>query len=83
MIGAKRIGLLFSSAELDFTLDPCLTADIEDIVSGDENFSDGCGLMSRALAVDVSKSKKIIFREQRYTPCVFQIRYVNTSPLRK
>jgi len=41
---------------------------------GDENFSDGCGLMSRRLAVALSKTKKIMFRGARYTPAVFQIR---------
>lgn len=73
---AKRIGLLFSSAEVDFVLDPRRTTDIDDIMAGDENFSDGCGLMSRGLAVQISRSKKIIFRGNRYTPCVFQIRYL-------
>ncbi|KAJ7639975.1 hypothetical protein DFH06DRAFT_629030 [Mycena polygramma] len=43
---AKRIGLLFSEAQLDYNLDPRLVKDIEDIRSGDELFSDGCGLIS-------------------------------------
>ncbi|KAG7097929.1 hypothetical protein E1B28_005240 [Marasmius oreades] len=73
---AKRIGLLFSEAQIDFQLDPRYVADIPDIKSGDELFSDGCGLMSKRLAVQVSKQKKIIFRSVRYTPCVFQIRYL-------
>ena len=73
--GAKRIGLLFSASEVDFRLDPRWTTDIDDIVSGDEIFSDGCGLISRGLAVQVSREKKIIFHGKRYTPCVFQIRY--------
>lgn len=72
--GAKRIGLLFSEAQVDYDLDPRYTADIPDIKSGDEIFSDGCGLISRRLAVLVSKKKKIILRGVRYTPCVFQIR---------
>ncbi|OCH91052.1 RdRP-domain-containing protein [Obba rivulosa] len=45
--GAKRIGLLFSQAELDWILDPRYTKDIDDIVFNGENFSDGCGLMSK------------------------------------
>ncbi|KAF8217409.1 RNA dependent RNA polymerase-domain-containing protein [Mycena galopus ATCC 62051] len=73
---AKRIGLLFSEAQLDYNLDPKLVKDIEDIESGDELFSDGCGLISRYLAIQLAKSKKIIFRGVRYTPCVFQIRYL-------
>ncbi|KAG6889600.1 hypothetical protein C0995_016126 [Termitomyces sp. Mi166 len=72
---AKRIGLLFSEAQLDWQLDPKYIADILDIKSGDEIFSDGCGLMSKRFAVQVSKAKKIIFRSVRYTPSVFQIRY--------
>ncbi|KAG5653862.1 hypothetical protein H0H81_009941 [Sphagnurus paluster] len=74
---AKRIGLLFSEAQLDWQLDPQYIADIPDIKSGDEIFSDGCGLMSRHFAVQLSRAKKIIFRGARYTPCVFQIRYPN------
>jgi len=71
---AKRIGLLFSEAQLDWQLDPRLVADIPDIKSGDEVFSDGCGLISRRLAVQLSKARRIIFRGNRYTPTVFQIR---------
>ncbi|KAJ7258423.1 RNA dependent RNA polymerase-domain-containing protein [Mycena haematopus] len=71
---AKRIGLLFSEAQLDYNLNPNLVKDIEDIQLGDELFSDGCGLISKYLAVELAKSKKIIFRGVRYTPCVFQIR---------
>lgn len=39
--GAKRIGLLFSGAEIDWDLDPALTKDIPDITIGEELFSDG------------------------------------------
>ncbi|KAJ6529211.1 RNA dependent RNA polymerase-domain-containing protein [Mycena capillaripes] len=73
---AKRIGLLFSEAQLDYNLNPIFVKDIEDIRSGDELFSDGCGLISRWLAIQLAKSKKVIFRGVRYTPCVFQIRYL-------
>ncbi|KAJ7754189.1 RNA-directed RNA polymerase [Mycena maculata] len=73
---AKRIGLLFSEAQVDYNLDPIFVKDIEDIKSGDELFSDGCGLMSKWLAIQLAKKKKIIFRGVRYTPCVFQIRYL-------
>lgn len=72
--GAKRIGLLFSEAQLDWQLDPRYVADIADIKSGDEIFSDGCGLISRRFAVQLSKARRIIFRGNRYTPAVFQIR---------
>lgn len=73
-LGAKRIGLLFSAAELDVKLDPRCTEDIEDIENADTLFSDGCGLMSKRWALQVSKAKRIIFRNQRYVPSVFQIR---------
>jgi len=73
-VGAKRIGLLFSSAQIDYRLDPKFVGDIPDIRVGDEVFSDGCGLISKRLAVQLSKAKKIIFRGVRYTPVVFQIR---------
>jgi len=42
---------------------------------GEEIFSDGCGLMARNLAIQVAKRKGIKFRNRRYTPTVFQIRY--------
>lgn len=61
---------------MDFVLDPKWTADIDDITSGDENFSDGCGLIAPSLAKQISKAKHIIFREKRYTPSVYQIRYL-------
>ncbi|CAE6400888.1 unnamed protein product [Rhizoctonia solani] len=38
---AKRIGLLFSGAEIDWNLDPTHTKDIPDISLGEELFSDG------------------------------------------
>ena len=73
-IGAKRIGLLFSGASLDFTLDPQKTLDISDMTVGEDVFSDGCGLMARNLAIQVAKRKGIKFRNKRYTPTIFQIR---------
>ncbi|TCD62010.1 hypothetical protein EIP91_007628 [Steccherinum ochraceum] len=72
---AKRIGLLFSEAKMDFTLDPARTKDISDIESGGENFSDGCGLISKQFAMILSRHKRIVFRGKAYTPCVYQIRY--------
>ena len=73
-IGAKRIGLLFSSAQIDYNLDPRWIEDIPDIKLGDEVFSDGCGLISKRLSIVLSRAKSIIFRGTRYTPVVFQIR---------
>ena len=73
-LGAKRIGLLFSSAQIDYELNPVWVDDIPDIKLGDEVFSDGCGLISKRLSIQLSRAKKIIFRGIRYTPVVFQIR---------
>lgn len=72
--GAKRIGLLFSGASLDYLLDPKQTLDIPDMTVGEEVFSDGCGLMARRFAIQLAKRKNIKFRNKRYTPTVFQIR---------
>jgi len=72
--GAKRIGLLFSGASVDFTLDPQRILDIPDMTVGEEVFSDGCGLMARGFAIQVAKKKIVKFRNKRYTPTVFQIR---------
>ncbi|KAJ7598370.1 RNA-directed RNA polymerase [Mycena floridula] len=73
---AKRIGLLFSEAQLDYDLPVQYAGDIPDLKSGDEVFSDGCGLISKRLSVQISKKKKIVFRGERYTPSVFQLRYL-------
>jgi len=67
--------LLFSTASLDFTLDPQRKLDIPDITVGENVFSDGSGLMAKSLAIQVAKRKGIKFRNKRYTPTVFQIRY--------
>ena len=72
--GAKRVGLLFSEASLDFTLDPQKILDIPDLTVGEEVFSEGCGLMARSLVIHVMKRQGIKFRNKRYTPTVFQIR---------
>ena len=91
--GAKRIGLLFSGAEIDYVVRDRV-GDIGDLMVGDENFSDGCGLISKWLrcvstcisdahldyrlhSIQLSRKKRIIYRGERYTPCVFQIRYVH------
>ncbi|CAE7099567.1 unnamed protein product [Rhizoctonia solani] len=72
---AKRIGLLFSGAEIDWDLNPDHTKDIPDITLGEELFSDGCGLISRKFMQLLAKKKKIVHRGFRYTPSVIQIRY--------
>lgn len=71
----KRIGLLFSSADMALTLDPSRYEDIPDIQNKDYIFTDGCGLISPHLASRLVKQRKIVFRNQRYVPSVFQIRY--------
>jgi len=72
---AKRIGLLFSAAELGVTLHPDRCEDIADIQSKEYCFTDGCGLISTILAKQLVKKTQITFRNVRYTPSVFQIRY--------
>ena len=72
---AKRIGLLFSSAEMGVTLSSESYEDIEDIERGNYNFTDGCGLISKTLAKELVRRRSIAFRNKRYLPSVFQIRY--------
>ncbi|KAF7789282.1 hypothetical protein EIP86_000223 [Pleurotus ostreatoroseus] len=76
---AKRIGLLFSEAKIDWMLDPAVTKDIPDIVHNGETFSDGCGLISDKFSMMLSKHKRILFHGKPYTPCVYQIRHVNLT----
>jgi hypothetical protein len=72
---AKRIGLLFSTAEIGVTLHPDRCEDIADVQSKEYCFTDGCGLISTLLAEQLVKKTQITFRNVRYTPSVFQIRY--------
>ncbi|KAG8358760.1 hypothetical protein FVEN_g3747 [Fusarium venenatum] len=72
---AKRIGLLFSSAKTAMDISPDRCEDIPDIETTDYVFTDGCGLIAPSLAQDLSRRTRIIFRDTRYTPSVFQIRY--------
>jgi hypothetical protein len=72
---AKRIGLLFSRAEMALELPPTRCEDITDIKSNDYIFTDGCGLISVKLANHLVQRRNILFRGERYHPSVFQIRY--------
>jgi regulator of nonsense transcripts 1 len=72
---AKRIGLLFSTAETVMNISPDRCEDISDIESEGYIFTDGCGLIARSLAQDLARRAGIKFRNDRYTPSVFQIRY--------
>ncbi|KAK0764238.1 hypothetical protein N5P37_003635 [Trichoderma harzianum] len=72
---AKRIGLLFSVARAAMQVDSKKVEDIPDIEVGDFIFTDGCGLISPGLASQLSRRINISFRNIRYTPSVFQIRY--------
>ena len=72
---AKRIGLLFSSADVAMTIDPKWVEDIEDIETADYIFTDGCGLIAPQLAQQLSAKAVIAFRNVRYCPAVFQLRY--------
>jgi hypothetical protein len=72
---AKRIGLLFSSAEVALSLPPDRCQDIDDIATKDYIFTDGCGLISPQLARQLVQKRNIIFRDHGYLPSVYQIRY--------
>lgn len=72
---AKRIGLLFSTATMGVHLPPDRCEDIPDVQNKGYNFTDGCGLISVLLAKQLVKQTRITFRNARYTPAVFQIRY--------
>ncbi|CZS99007.1 related to NAM7-nonsense-mediated mRNA decay protein (RdRP) [Rhynchosporium agropyri] len=72
---AKRIGLLFSVAQIVTSVDPKRCEDIPDIETNDYVFTDGCGLISPRFAQELARRVKISFRNIRYTPSVFQIRY--------
>jgi hypothetical protein len=72
---AKRIGLLFSVAKMATIVEPDRCQDISDIEGNDYNFTDGCGLISHTFAKALAQKAGIAFRNVRYTPSVFQIRY--------
>ena len=72
---AKRIGLLFSSAKVATQLQPGRSEDIPDVIRGDYNFTDGCGLIAAHFAKTLVQKLNICFRNQRYLPTVYQIRY--------
>lgn len=71
----KRIGLLFSSAEMALEIRPERCKDIEDVKQDDYIFTDGCGSISPHLARHLVQRRNIVFRNKRYLPSVFQIRY--------
>jgi hypothetical protein len=72
---AKRIGLLFSVARVACSIEPDRCEDIPDIETDDYVFTDGCGLIAPRLARELARRDKIVFRNRRYTPSVYQLRY--------
>ncbi|KAJ8126162.1 hypothetical protein O1611_g7476 [Lasiodiplodia mahajangana] len=72
----KRIGLLFSAAQIATTIDPKRCEDIPDVEDDSYVFTDGCGLMSPRLVHDLSRRLGLTFRDKRYIPSVIQIRYM-------
>lgn len=72
---AKRIGLLFSSAHAVIEVEPTRCRDIPDIERESYVFTDGCGNIAPAMARLLVQRKPILFRNKRYHPSVFQIRY--------
>ncbi|KAL8992132.1 MAG: hypothetical protein Q9169_007346, partial [Polycauliona sp. 2 TL-2023] len=72
---SKRVGLLFSAAKFAANLESNRCEDIADVRKDDYIFTDGCGLISTQYAKLLVQKTDIRFRNQRYTPSVFQIRY--------
>ena len=72
---AKRIGLLFSVAEVACDVAPDQCEDIPDVTKDDYNFTDGCGLISEQFAKILAKMRNVLYRNQRYIPSVYQLRY--------
>src|SRR3569833_193033 len=72
---AKRIGLLFSVANVATIVDPRQCEAISDVETADYLFTDGCGLISPRLARELARRTRIVNKDKRYTPSVFQIRY--------
>ncbi|KAK4182258.1 RNA dependent RNA polymerase-domain-containing protein [Podospora australis] len=72
---AKRIGLLFSTAKVAMQVSPDCVEDIPDVEADDYTFTDGCGLIAPRLAQELARRTRIIYRDRRYTPSAFQIRY--------
>lgn len=72
---AKRIGLLFSTAQAAVDIPPGNCEDIPDIENAGYVFTDGCGLIAPRLASELARKLRILFRDRRYTPSVFQLRY--------
>ncbi|CAG8631229.1 5813_t:CDS:1 [Funneliformis caledonium] len=71
---SKRIGLLFSTGEKVFDLPSENYKVIDDVERNGLCFTDGCGLASKAIIIEVVKKMNLKFREKRY-PSVIQIRY--------
>ncbi|KXT15516.1 hypothetical protein AC579_3380 [Pseudocercospora musae] len=72
---AKRLGLLFSSAEHAAELQPERCKDIDDVKLGEFVFTDGCGMIAVQFAKHIAQRKRIVHRNKKYLPSVLQIRY--------
>jgi RNA dependent RNA polymerase len=72
---AKRIGLLFSTAHSVMEVASERCRDIADVENENYIFTDGCGLIALGLARQLVRKRPIVFRNHRYLPAVFQIRY--------
>ena len=56
-------------------LPPERCEDIPNVQSADYIFTDGCGLIAPQLAEQLVKQVNITYRNKKYMPSVFQIRY--------
>ncbi|KIW73618.1 hypothetical protein PV04_01721 [Phialophora macrospora] len=72
---AKRIGLLFSTADVVQDVPATRCQDVDDVERDGFIFSDGCGLVSKYFVRLLASKMRIVFRDRRYHPSVLQIRY--------
>jgi regulator of nonsense transcripts 1 len=71
----KRIGLLFSSYHAAMKVPDDRFEDIDDVERDGYTFTDGCGLIGRVAARQLSRRLSIISKNTRYDPSVYQIRF--------
>ncbi|OQU76799.1 hypothetical protein SORBI_3010G213100, partial [Sorghum bicolor] len=70
---AARMGLCFTSSYATVTMQPCEVNEyLEDVIHNGYNFSDGIGIITQDLALEVAKRLPLT---DIYAPSAYQIRY--------
>ena len=70
---AARMGLCFTSSYATVTMQPCEVDEyLEDVIHNGYNFSDGIGMITQDLALEVAKRLQLT---DIYAPSTYQIRY--------